>query len=74
MEKSEINCYERVFRDGEEHPINQDVYEPHGDDYYKGFIEGCTSIEDNTLEVCASTTDALDDRMNHGYIYNYHLP
>ena len=47
MEKSEINCYERVFRDGEEHPINQDVYEPHGDDYYKGFIEGCTSIEDN---------------------------
>jgi hypothetical protein len=26
--------------------------------YYEGFIDGCTSVEGNTREVCESATDA----------------
>ena len=43
---------------GEDHPFNQYTYDACGDDYYKGFIEGCTSVQGNTKEVCESATDA----------------
>jgi hypothetical protein len=55
---SKINCYERGLRDGEEHPFNQGTYNVCGDDYYKGFIEGCISVEGNTKAVYESATDA----------------
>lgn len=39
-------------------PFNQYTYDECGDDYYKGFIEGCTSVQGNTKELCESATDA----------------
>jgi hypothetical protein len=54
----EINCYERGIRDGEEHPFNQDTHDDCGNDYYRGFIKGCMSVEGNTREDCELATDA----------------
>src|SRR5215207_11625633 len=54
----DVNCFERGVRDGEEHPFNQDTYNECGDDYYKGFIKGCISVEGNDREICESATDA----------------
>jgi hypothetical protein len=34
--ESEINYYEKGFRDGEEYPFNQNTYDDCGDDYYRG--------------------------------------
>lgn len=56
--ESEINCYEKGFRDGEEYPFNQNTYDDCGDDYYRGFIKGCMSVEGNTREACELATDA----------------
>jgi hypothetical protein len=56
--EDEINCYERGIRDGEEHPFNQDTYDDCEDDYYRGFIKGCMSVEGNTREACELATDA----------------
>jgi hypothetical protein len=56
--ESEINCYEKGFRDGEEHPLNQNTYDDCGDLYYRGFIEGCISVEGNTMEACELATDS----------------
>lgn len=42
--ESEINCYERGFRDGQEHPFNQE-HDDCGNDCYRGFIQGCMSLE-----------------------------
>jgi hypothetical protein len=50
--ESELNCYERGIRDGEEHPFNQYTYDDCGNDYYRGFIQGCISVEGNTREAC----------------------
>jgi hypothetical protein len=50
--------FERGVRDGEEHPFSQDTYNECGDDYYKGFIKGCISVEGNDREICESATDA----------------
>ena len=56
--ESGINCYEKGFRDGEEHPFNQNTYDDCGDLYYRGFIEGCISVEGNTMEACELATDS----------------
>lgn len=54
-----VNCFERrEVRDGEEHPFSRDTYNECGDDYYKGFIKGCMSVEGNEREICESATDA----------------
>jgi hypothetical protein len=55
---SELNCYEKGFRDGEEYPFDHNTYDDCGDDYYRGFIEGCMSVEGNTGETCELATDA----------------
>ena len=55
---SEISCYERGFRDGEEYPFDQNTYDVCGYDYYRGFIEGCISVEGNTREACEMATDS----------------
>ena len=48
---------ERGFRDGKKYPFNQDTY----DDYYRGFIKGCMSVEGNTREACEMATDSQVD-------------
>ena len=56
--EGEINCYERGFKDGEEYPFNQNTYDDCRDDYYRGFIKGCMSVEGNTREACEMATDS----------------
>jgi hypothetical protein len=56
--ESEINCYEKGFRDGEEHPFNLYTYNDCGNDYYRGFIQGCISVEGNTRDACEMATDS----------------
>ena len=59
-------CYNDGTYDGEENPFSQDLYDMCAeggaeDDYYRGFIEGCMSVEGNDRETCESATDAGDD-------------
>lgn len=58
QEETEVNCYQRGISDGKDHPFNQGTYDDCGDDYYRGFIEGCMSVKDNDREICQSATDA----------------
>jgi hypothetical protein len=53
-----IYCYERGFRDGEEYPFNQNIYDDCGDACYKGFIKVCMSVKGNRREACELATDA----------------
>ncbi len=55
---SDVNCFERGIIDGEDNPCVQETFDECGDDYYEGFIEGCMSVEGNTMEECESVTDA----------------
>ena len=55
---NEVSCFERGIVDGEDHPFNQRTYNNCGDDYYRGFLEGCMSVEGNHGDVCESATDA----------------
>ena len=50
--EDKVSCYERGFRDGEEHPFDQYTYGDCGNDCYRGFIDGCISVEGNTEEDC----------------------
>jgi hypothetical protein len=56
--ENEINCYEKGFRDEEEHPFNQNAYDDCGNNYYRGFIKGCMSVEGNTRKACELATDS----------------
>lgn len=53
----EVSCYDRGIIDGEDHPFNQGTFDKCGDDYYKGFISGCLSVEGNSRDSCESATD-----------------
>ena len=53
----EVSCYDRGIIDGKDHPFSQRSYETCGDDYYKGFLEGCVSVEGNDRDICESATD-----------------
>jgi len=50
-------CFDRGIADGEDHPFNQGTYSKCGDGYYEGYIEGCTSVDGNTADICESSTD-----------------
>ncbi len=52
------DCFQKGITDGEDHPFNQETSSECGDDYYKGFIQGCLSVKGNTIDVCESATDA----------------
>lgn len=52
------DCFEIGIADGENHPFNQETFSECEDEYYKGFIKGCLSVEGNTIDVCESATDA----------------
>ena len=52
------DCFQKGITDGKDHPFNQETHGECGDDYYKGFLEGCLSVEGNTIDVCESATDA----------------
>lgn len=55
---AEVSCYNRSFKDGEDHPFSQNTYDRCGDDYYQRFIDACTSIEGNSRDTCESATDS----------------
>ena len=57
-ETGQVYCYDKGFVDGEDHPFDQGIYGKCGDDYYEGFLAGCMSVKDNSLEICDSATDA----------------
>lgn len=55
-------CYDSGHDDVQNGPFSQGTYDHSGegyvdDDYYKGFIDGCMSVEGNTRDVCESATD-----------------
>ncbi len=52
------DCFQKGITDGKDHPFNQETHSECGDDYYKGFIQGCLSVEGNTIDVCEGATDA----------------
>jgi hypothetical protein len=57
------SCREAGYEDGQNGPFSEPTYDHCGDDaggddaYYKGFIDGCMSVEGNTKDVCESATD-----------------
>ena len=57
------SCRAAGYDDGQNGPFSQGTRdhcgeEEGGDDaYYKGFIDGCKSVESNTRDVCESATD-----------------
>jgi hypothetical protein len=63
-ESSEGGCYNVGYEDGQNGNFSEDAFQdncgPLNSDnrYYQGFIEGCMSVEGNTMGVCESATDA----------------
>ncbi|WP_186434095.1 hypothetical protein [Candidatus Nitrosocosmicus arcticus] len=53
----EVSCFERGLIDGEDHPFSQSTNAKCGDDYYQGFLQGCTSVDGNSRDICESVTD-----------------
>ena len=57
------SCRDAGYEDGQNGPFSVDTYDHRGDEkggdksYYKGFIDGCMSVEGNTKDVCESATD-----------------
>ena len=57
------SCRDAGYEQGQNGPFSVDTYDHCGDEnggddaYYKGFIDGCMSVEDNTKDVCESATD-----------------
>jgi hypothetical protein len=54
----EASCEGDGLYDGKNNPFSQELYEMCGDTYYDAFIEGCMSMEGNTMDVCEQATDA----------------
>ena len=58
-------CRDAGYEHGQNGPFSVDTYDHCGDEkggddaYYKGFIDGCMSVEGNTKDVCESATDGL---------------
>jgi hypothetical protein len=58
------SCYDSGYRDGQNGPFSEGAYDHCGDQaggdkaYYDGFIDGCMSLEGNTIDVYESATDA----------------
>jgi hypothetical protein len=58
-----IACEVDGYEAGRDGSFSQKLYETceevgGADAYYEGFIEGCTSVEGNTRDVCELATDA----------------
>jgi hypothetical protein len=58
-----IACEADGYEAGRDDSFSQELYETceevgGADEYYEGFIEGCTSVEGNTRDVCELATDA----------------
>lgn len=56
-------CYDSGYNDGRNGEFNRytwadDCGDVEDNKYYRGFIEGCMSVEGNTRDVCESATDA----------------
>ncbi|MDN5868702.1 MAG: hypothetical protein L0H55_15065 [Candidatus Nitrosocosmicus sp.] len=54
---NKVSCYERGLIDGEDNPFSQSTYAKCSDDYYQGFLQGCTSVDGNSRDICESATD-----------------
>jgi hypothetical protein len=57
-------CYDTGYEDGLDFPADsgtndycRQFTDDQGNPYYTGFIDGCMSVEGNTLDVCESATD-----------------
>ncbi len=54
------SCRDAGYGHGQNGPFSVDTYDPCGEEkggdnaYYKGFIDGCMSVEGNTKDVCES--------------------
>jgi hypothetical protein len=61
---SEGGCYNVGYDDGRNRDFEEDAFcdncgPPNSDNrYYRGFIDGCMSVEGNTRDLCESATDA----------------
>ena len=58
------DCYDAGHEDGRDSPFDggaNDICKQFTDDqgnpYYRGFTNGCMSVEGNTMDVCESATD-----------------
>ena len=58
------DCYDAAYRDGQDFPFDEGANDfcrqftdDQGNPYYTGFIDGCMSIQGNTLDICESATD-----------------
>jgi hypothetical protein len=53
-------CYDDGFEDGLNNPFDHERNNgcnDYGRAYYDGFVDGCTSVEGNTREICEKFTD-----------------
>lgn len=63
VSSSEVGCYNVGYDHGRNRDFNEDAFQDNcgpldsEDKYYKGFIDGCLSVEGNTRDVCESATD-----------------
>jgi hypothetical protein len=58
------DCYDAAYGDGQDFPFDQGANDfcrqftdDQGNPYYTGFIDGCVSVQGNTLDICESATD-----------------
>jgi hypothetical protein len=58
------DCYDAAYGDGQDFPFDggandfcRQFTNDQGNPYYTGFIDGCMSIQGNTIDVCESATD-----------------
>jgi DNA-binding transcriptional regulator LsrR (DeoR family) len=58
------DCYDAGYEDGQDLPLDggandfcRQFIDDQGNPYYTSLIDGCMSVEGNTLDVCESATD-----------------
>jgi hypothetical protein len=58
------DCYDAAYGDGQDFPFDEaandfcrQFTDDQGNPYYTGFIDGCMSVQGNTLDICESATD-----------------
>jgi hypothetical protein len=58
------DCYDAGYADGRDFPFDggandlcRQFPDDQGNPYYRGFIDGCMSVEGDTMDVCESAPD-----------------